>query len=327
MGVPIKKVMVKISGAFSSALLFVSVLLAPFSPFPIAALGYRFHPIWSLASVFIAIFIIAIGFGAQNAAAYGIWVGPLALMMGFGYKIKWAPDKTALVATLVSILSLFIFLNMAAFSRGMPVSALMEDLVFQSLNQLQKTKDLMQKEGKNSPALESEFMKKALASPKLAAKELSRSLLPVILILFAVAAWLNTILMVNFVERLKKPKSWRKGYLLHWRSPDWLIWVAIALGSAWIFNLELGYGAVQSASMLLLLVYYIQGMSIMAFFVNRLNLVAPIRIVLYLMASYILFPAIAGMGFFDFWWDLRARFNSQNEDRSGDPPQDPPEDK
>jgi uncharacterized protein YybS (DUF2232 family) len=118
--------------------------------------------------------------------------------------------------------------------------------------------------------------------------------------------WLNVI--------LSKPLFRMRGIaypsfapLEHWRAPDQLIWVLIVAG----FALFLLSGSIRlialNVTIVLMVVYLFQGLSILLFFLNKYHVPAWIRIGVYLLIIFqqIFLGLLAFVGLFDQWIDFR----------------------
>jgi len=95
--------------------------------------------------------------------------------------------------------------------------------------------------------------------------------------------------------------------LRHWRSPDGLVWVLIGAGFGVLaFS---GFGQFLALNLLLIVaaVYFLQGLSVVAFFVDRIGFPPVLRPLLYffLIVQYILALGVTVVGIVDLWADLR----------------------
>ncbi len=100
-----------------------------------------------------------------------------------------------------------------------------------------------------------------------------------------------------------------------YRSPDYLIWAVIGITASLVlthYQYDSGFlGGLRymSVNMMIvfLLVYFFQGIAIIAFFFEKKNVPAPIRILCYALAALQFYFSILviGLGFFDYWADFR----------------------
>lgn len=95
--------------------------------------------------------------------------------------------------------------------------------------------------------------------------------------------------------------------LKHWRSPDGLVWILIGSGFAAMF----APGAVRLLALNLLvlvaIVYFLQGLSVVAFFLDRMRFPPALRPLLFffLIVQYVLALCVTLVGLVDLWADLR----------------------
>lgn len=114
----------------------------------------------------------------------------------------------------------------------------------------------------------------------------------------------------GFLRRIVLPRD----YLRKWRSPEWLVWVALFCGA---FNLyEAPYLSIVARNLILplVLIYFFQGMSILAYFLDSLRLRGLFRVFFYGVAIMFLQPMIVSFGFFDLWFNFRGRRKAREED-------------
>jgi hypothetical protein len=76
-----------------------------------------------------------------------------------------------------------------------------------------------------------------------------------------------------------------RDFLRKWRAPDWLVWVALGTGAFHIFELEYLTPIAKNLLKPVLLIYFLQGMSILAYFLDSFRLRGPIRVLLYGMGT------------------------------------------
>ena len=125
-------------------------------------------------------------------------------------------------------------------------------------------------------------------------------------------AWINVILarQLVFITTGQQPDP----PLYHWTLPEWLIFVALGAG----FLLFLPVAGLRYLSLNLLLVlavlYFSQGVAVVATWFIRLRLPRPLRVVGYvLMFLNPLFFLIITLGLLDLWLDFR-RLHRQTGD-------------
>jgi hypothetical protein len=128
------------------------------------------------------------------------------------------------------------------------------------------------------------------------------SVAPAVAAVVAGAVW-----FIN-VRIARRWLPWPQLYNLHeWQAPAWLIWVLIATG----FGLFVPYDGVALASRNLFVVilagYFCQGLAIVSYYLQRLQLPTGLRIASYLLIGFqqVVAGIVLMLGVFDFWGDFR----------------------
>lgn len=99
----------------------------------------------------------------------------------------------------------------------------------------------------------------------------------------------------------------RETDLTCWRSPDGLVWILIGAGFAGFWAPDPVRTFAINVILVIALIYFLQGLSIVAFYVERAGFPRALRPVLYffLLMQYVLTFAVTLVGFVDLWADLR----------------------
>ena len=131
----------------------------------------------------------------------------------------------------------------------------------------------------------------------------------VITVFFIFIVWMNTII-ARLVLRHFKLDTLLGGKSIRpdlWSAPEWLVWCLIVsgfgifLGDGWFLNLSI------NAIIIVSVVYFFNGMSIVLFYLNKYNVPSIARVIVYIfIAIQLLFIVIiAFAGIFDQWFDFR----------------------
>jgi uncharacterized protein YybS (DUF2232 family) len=105
------------------------------------------------------------------------------------------------------------------------------------------------------------------------------------------------------------------GRLNHWRAPDPLIWGVIACGLV-MFTPATGIRLLGINGLLLLLtIYFIQGIAIVSFYFEKKGLPRSVRVVLYTMIAFqqLFLLVIICIGLFDMWINFRRIDTNKRE--------------
>ncbi|MBI4777026.1 MAG: DUF2232 domain-containing protein [Deltaproteobacteria bacterium] len=123
---------------------------------------------------------------------------------------------------------------------------------------------------------------------------------------FAVMAWI-TLVIARKIDPMKGlfSKAWE--HLKEWQAPDPLIWVLVSAGCLLLLSGPVPKAIGMNVLLVVLLVYFFQGLSIVAFFFDRKQIPKFIRGIGY---AFILFQEVAtllviGLGVFDVWFNIR----------------------
>ncbi|MEW5724769.1 MAG: YybS family protein [Thermodesulfobacteriota bacterium] len=118
-------------------------------------------------------------------------------------------------------------------------------------------------------------------------------------------AWANLLLIRALIARTGGPPP--AGYLKTWQAPERLVWVLIAVGFATYFFS--GRPRVWAVNLLLILglVYFFQGLSVVAFWLDKKSAPPFLRTLIYLVIALQQYLAVivAALGLFDLWLDFR----------------------
>lgn len=118
--------------------------------------------------------------------------------------------------------------------------------------------------------------------------------------------WVN-LLMARSLVRFRGLKTPDFGILTQWKSPEVLVWVVIAGGLLLLLPVKFLKIIGLNIVLALIMIYFIQGISIVSFYFDKRKFPRILRAVLYgLIGVQQLFSLLViGLGFFDLWIDFR----------------------
>ncbi|MBU1170795.1 MAG: YybS family protein [Proteobacteria bacterium] len=121
-------------------------------------------------------------------------------------------------------------------------------------------------------------------------------------------SWLNVILAMPILKRnhLAVPDF---GSLDLWKAPEYFVWVVIGGVFGLIVQLEPVFLFSMNVMIVMVLLYFFQGISIVSFFVKKTKIPVGLRALLYWLIFF-QFPVnlmVTGVGFFDMWANFRTR--------------------
>lgn len=124
--------------------------------------------------------------------------------------------------------------------------------------------------------------------------------------------WIN-LLVIKFLAGVRGMKYPDFGDLAKWKSPEYLVWLVIAAGVLLMIpSISLKIVGLNIV-IVLVLIYFLQGISIISFYFEKKKLPRILRGMLYsLVVLQQLFSLlIIGLGFFDLWIDFRKIKNNE----------------
>jgi uncharacterized protein YybS (DUF2232 family) len=116
-------------------------------------------------------------------------------------------------------------------------------------------------------------------------------------------AWINLLLARPLLRRVGLPIP-DFGSLNRWRAPDVLIWILIGCGLLLLMPVG-GLKFIGLNGLLVMLqIYFLQGVGIVSFFFEKMRFPLIIRWVLYIFTLQML-PLVISLGIFDMWLNVR----------------------
>ena len=126
------------------------------------------------------------------------------------------------------------------------------------------------------------------------------------------SAWLSILTVLQQTRRLEIPAP-KIGALIHWRVPNHWVWAVIACGGSLLLPLPGLRLAAIGGLLVLLTLYFMQGMAILGFWLDHRNAPRWVRTVIYTLIVFQQFLLVALMvtGLFDTWFDFRKRIETK----------------
>jgi uncharacterized protein YybS (DUF2232 family) len=222
----------------------------------------------------------------------------LGFILGESLERNFSLEKTVVVAcgglTLAGLFILFFYSRMA----GVGIPDIVSKYVADNLSLYQAAADKMGV---------SEETRQALSASVEWVKFYFVRVLPGVAIsgmLFM--AWITLLLARTVLKRLGLPYP-NFGELVRWRAPEMLVWGVIGCGSLLLIPAA-GLKLIGiNGLMVVMQIYFFQGIAIVAFFFEKKRVPLVIRWGLYTLMSLQVFflLMVIGLGFFDIWLNLR----------------------
>jgi len=125
----------------------------------------------------------------------------------------------------------------------------------------------------------------------------------VVMIALILCYWFNLLLTFRVL-----PGFLSHGFWGAYRNPEWLVWPTIVCAILYAFGDHALYYVGMNGLKVLLVFYGFQGLSIVAFFLNRKQVFGIIRAVIFGLLVFLASPFALALGFFDQWFDFRRKF-------------------
>ncbi|MGE0615675.1 MAG: DUF2232 domain-containing protein [Bacteriovoracia bacterium] len=288
---------------FMAGLFFISGLFSLVAPLPLLLMGLRKRDGRFWLAVLTNTAIVARASGLAVGAAFLILVLPVAVLMPTLIFKRRMKLEVGVFWTLLGVGALLGASLYALFQWGgvNPVKEL-EGYVTELVNQLQG----IYQERPDVPDSASMPMNAAEA------QELVHSILvefPSALAVFSlVTIWINLVMVLRLNPGLLRERlGIVPNFFSLWKAPEFLVWPTIAAGASLLFLTGLSRDIALNFFRFFMAVYAIQGLSILSFLFDSWKLKGGLRLVAYLVMVFIGMPFLLAVGFFDLWFDFRAK--------------------
>ena len=281
----------------------LGLLASLFAPTPIllATLRYGFRP--GLLALGLSTLSLALVLGILQSTIFLAEYGVMALVMAEAIKREWSIERTILASTALPAAASGALLALLISSVDLGVvKQLFEEDLSQALHQL-----LSDREGLSDEALRG-YVQAVLG--------IVVRLLPALFVLSTAAGALLNYGVVRLLwARLGNRPPLPTLTLAQWRAPEVCVWVLITSGISSLLPF-LGMKIVGLNVLLLVsLVYLLQGLGVMAFYLNRASIPPIWRSLAYvfLVIQPLFLLGVAAFGLFDLWFDFRRTGKKQEE--------------
>lgn len=302
-------------GSLLSSILFSAHMLIPpaglffglLAPFPaiLARLGYGRAT--AIIVTLAATTLLTLEFGFQAGLLYLVQCGFFALLLpelllrnfGAARSIAWTTATNLLVYLVAAAAMLLISGETPQQLHSLAVAEI-NDSVTQAMIFYEKAGI----KGDDLVAL-----KQSMAN----AAKLLVSLYPALAtVLLIIMAGCNLVLVKRYSQRIGLTVS--IGEFRDFRNPDMLVWLLIASGFAMLTEAPIITTPALNVLVVLVLLYFLQGMAVISNLFFRFGSAAPLRLMLYLLLILQPYMAalIAAIGIFDLWGDFRTPRKQEN---------------
>jgi len=275
---------------FAFPLLGVFALL--FLPLPV--LFYRLKRGRNSGSAIVALSFLVLMIMTRGLAFDILYFGSLlmtGLFLGECIERHFTIQKTMVLTTLMVAGTAFAAFGLYTALQGKNMGTLVSQYLSQYLNLTQELYSEMGLEKNQIQALNQAFV----------------MVLPgMFLVSYLTTLWMNILIIRNLL--LRKGLTLKNMTRLNcYRSPDVLVWVVILFGLALMLPNQTAKAVSINCLIVLMLVYFFQGIAVVSFFFAKKNSPMFLRVVCYSLIAVQLYFLIMviGLGFFDNWLNFR----------------------
>lgn len=285
----------------SAAVPFVGPFFGLLTPLPFlyysAKLGL-YEGVKLTALAFLIIVLVVKLAGQPLVVLFGLEFSLLGLVLAVIFKRNFGIGQTVLVATAAMLLLGFLSLSLLALSKNMgPIEMVLDFFEAQLKEAVEAYRGagIPQEKGAGLEMYGKAFI-----------EIISKAYPSLTIIGTGFAVWLNVVLSKPLfrIGNLEYPEF---GDMDRWQVPDTLIWVVIVSG----FALFLPSGGIKllviNALIVLMVVYFFHGLSIVLFFLNKYHVPSWARFGIYflIIVQQLFFAVLVLAGLFDQWVDFR----------------------
>lgn len=121
-------------------------------------------------------------------------------------------------------------------------------------------------------------------------------------------AWLNSLILVRMnPSRIREKMGLSSSYFRLWKSPEWLVWPTIFSGIFLLWDVGQFSEVAVNCFKFLMAIYAIHGLSVLSFFLDTWKIKGIFRTLAFLISVFVMMPFVLSLGFFDLWFDFRAK--------------------
>jgi uncharacterized protein YybS (DUF2232 family) len=284
----------------------LGILVSLLAPTPILVVALRYGLRTGLLALGLSTLFLTLLFGRLQSIIFFADYGVMALAMAEAIRRQWSGEKILIVSTALPLVASGTVMALLFSSADLDLGAVkqhFEEDLSQALRQF-----LADGGGPSEGALRV-YLQEVFGAVM--------QLLPALFVLStAVGALLNYGAVRIVWRRLGGQPPFPEVALTHWKAPEACVWILIASGICYFVPLP-GMPMVGLNLLLLVsLVYLVQGLGIMGFYLNKAALPSLFRSLVYivLVIQPLLLLGVAAFGLFDLWFDFR---------RTGKKPEEP----
>ncbi len=285
----------------SSIFPFVGPFLSIFIPIPILVYYGRLGRIHGLMVAILAVLMAHFMAAALHLPLNSIVIIQFALLgvlMAEMIAKEISVEKSIIVPSFSLFLITLVLILFEAIANHSTPTAILHQYFIETLND---TLSIYRALG-----IPDEQMKKIEESADLVIAAFTRIAPALFLCITALIVWINLVVCKRIFQRwgLSFPDF---GDLTCWRSHETLVWLLIGCGSGMLIPMEAVRTVCMNGLLIMLLVYFFQGIAIVAYFFKTYRVPPIIKIIGYLLIiiQQLMLVLVVGLGLFDLWFDFR----------------------
>lgn len=303
---PVTKVLIawnRVAPFFVSAALFLSGFFALFSPLPLLMLGMMAKPWWVVLAVLTNSAVVYWVSGATVFQFYLLAICSIGLVMPLFIKRRFRPEQIIARTWILQWALVGLLICTYALIHGItPIEELSRifasffDQLFASISPESRAQ-LVANFGDGETAV-AEWRKRTLTE------------LPGALgVLCLLISWFNFRILINlnpgrFLHRVGLDRR----VLNRWKNPEWLVWPTIAAWGIVLFTDGMASDIALNVFKILMASYGLQGIAVLGSLFESWKIRGLFRMLLYALVILVMLPLLLSIGFFDQWFDFRAKF-------------------
>lgn len=287
-----REILIYFFGATASGLLFSTALLSVFSLVPLLILGAQTGALATVFGLVLNAMVVLLMSGKPMALAYLVWVLIPGLCLREGLARRASLQVNIVLGTLSFLCAAALALWLEALVHGISISAQftsMQGMVVGWIEEGSKRVEI----GSSVQGLDWEMAKERFLM------ELPSS----ILVAHLTMVTLSLLTVARFSPAVPPYQ------LRDWRMPSAAVWGVIVIGAGWLMTEDgssehtLFWNLLRVA----LAGYLLQGVAILMEVLNFWKLQGVLRWLAFGFAVTMMLPLVLGIGFFDQWFDFRAK--------------------
>lgn len=293
----------RVAPFFVSAALFLSGFFAVFSPLPFLILGVTMGRGWLLLALVTNGAIVYLAGGPTFFQFYLLSVAAIGLVAPGLIRRRLRPEQIVARTWIVQWCFVGILICVyALIHRVTPLAELHQifssffDLLLSSLTP-EAREQLVANFGAGEVGIE-EWRRRTLIE------------LPGALgILCLLMTWFNLRVLINLnPNRALLKLGFDRRILNRWKNADWLIWPTLGTWAIVLFTDGIASDIALNIFKILMAAYGLQGLGVLGALFNSWHIRGLFRMILYAVVLFVLLPLLLSIGFFDQWFDFRAKF-------------------